>query len=357
MAVTQAAVRKAMDALRVAEKKTSPHAEFLKLENKARRAMGTGIERLSREQNPTGALREYSDEISRTRPLSMTNSVWVPHSAPVRELTQAGTAGFLTSTKVMAARPYTQPVPVVMQLGAQTIAVNDSAAIPKIVTPATATQLQTESSAASTSNQVLGQVALVPVTTAAYSEVSGLLLKQSNAQQILSTDIYRATYTQMDRECLTGTGQSGDVLGLLNTLQANQFSGASLALSTLLATQTSAGDTLNQTAAYTCNRATAALLRARAEFAGSTKTLWEGGLARGTITDVPAISTGELPNGALIFGSWSWCVIALWGQIEIGINPYSQANFQAGIIGIRALCTFDFATIWPQAFAVSTSVT
>jgi HK97 family phage major capsid protein len=359
VAAAMAATQRATDALRLAARKQpSADEQFRTLENKARRGLAKALAVLAKgEHRPTGAVEEYSQEISRSRHLTMSNSIWMPHSLPMRELTQAGTAGFLTATKVLAAKQFTQPVPVTAALGAQILAADDAIVIPKVTAPSTATMLSTESAAASTSNQTLGQSALIPRTAAAYSEVSGLLLKQSSAQAVISQDLYRAIYSAVDRQCLVGSGGNGDALGIMNIPQANQFSGASLALAGLLGAQTSVGDTLNTSGAFVTNRATAAILRARAEFAGSTKTLYEGGLGRGTIVDQPALTTSELPNGSLIFGSWNWAILALWSQIEVAINPFGASNFQAGIVGIRALCTFDFSLVWPGAFSVSSNVT
>jgi len=43
------------------------------------------------------------------------------------------------------------------------------------------------------------------------------------------------------------------------------------------------------------------------------------------------------------------------GVLEVEVNPY--ANFQAGIIGVRAMYTLDVGVRRPFAFSLATSVT
>jgi HK97 family phage major capsid protein len=352
--------------LRAAVARAKPTADerFRKLQAKARREMPQGIAALVRAQPTTGALAEFTAEMARSRPLRTSNSFYLPHSPAVelamqRGLTQASASGggYLTETKLGPAQAFPQPVPILLALGAQTIAANDALVIPRIVSPSVANTITNEFSAANATNPTIGTVALTPKTVGAYTELSQLLLKQSAAQQIIQRDQYRAVYAKVDSECLTGSGLGGEATGLINVPGVGTFSGSSLGLSTLLGLQVAAGDTLNSSAAFATNRTTAAVLRARPEVSGGTKTLLEGPLANGTVTDLPLLTTSELATGTLIFGSWSWAILALWGGIEVAVDPYQQQNFQAGIVGVRTLATYDFAVVWPAAFSVSTTVT
>jgi hypothetical protein len=48
-------------------------------------------------------------------------------------------------------------------------------------------------------------------------------------------------------------------------------------------------------------------------------------------------------------------VVGEWGVLEVNVNPF--ANFQAGIIGVRAIYSMDVGVRYAGAFSVSTSVT
>jgi hypothetical protein len=54
-------------------------------------------------------------------------------------------------------------------------------------------------------------------------------------------------------------------------------------------------------------------------------------------------------------GDFSQVVIGEWGVLELQTNPYAQ--FQAGIVGVRALYTCDVGVRNAAAFAIGTGMT
>ena len=106
---------------------------------------------------------------------------------------------------------------------------------------------------------------------------------------------------------------------------------------------------------WVADKATALLLRQRAELTNSSITLWRGPTTFGTGPgDFPAAATSSMPASTAIFGAWKYSGLAVWGALELAVNPY--ANFTAGIIGVRALCTLDFGLLWPAGFTTVTSI-
>ena len=67
------------------------------------------------------------------------------------------------------------------------------------------------------------------------------------------------------------------------------------------------------------------------------------------------MASNNVPSATMIFGDWSQMLMAEWGVLEVDINPF--ANFQAGIIGVRAMYSVDFGVRVPGAFSVATSIT
>ena len=57
----------------------------------------------------------------------------------------------------------------------------------------------------------------------------------------------------------------------------------------------------------------------------------------------------------MLAGDFSQVVIGEWGVLEIEANPYAQ--FQSGIVGIRALYTVDVGVRYAAAFAMGTALT
>ena len=68
-----------------------------------------------------------------------------------------------------------------------------------------------------------------------------------------------------------------------------------------------------------------------------------------------AMASGQMPAGSMLFGDWSQLILGEWGMLEIASNPF--ANFQSGLIGIRAMQTVDIAVRMPGAFSYASSVT
>jgi len=111
--------------------------------------------------------------------------------------------------------------------------------------------------------------------------------------------------------------------------------------------------------AYATTPTVAALLMQRTRFANTATPLWDGNLweANGPLgcAGFPGMSSKQIPAGDMIFGDWNSLIVAEWGVLEIEVNPY--ANFQAAIVGIRALMTCDIGLRYPGAFCVGTSIT
>jgi hypothetical protein len=57
----------------------------------------------------------------------------------------------------------------------------------------------------------------------------------------------------------------------------------------------------------------------------------------------------------MLYGDWDQVVIAEWGVLQVEVNPY--ANFQAGIIGVRAMVSVDVGLRYAAAFSLATSIT
>ena len=215
---------------------------------------------------------------------------------------------------------------------------------------------------AAEAEKTFGQVAFLPKTVAAYTEVSRLLLLQSNADFVIARDLLRIIGTAIDKAALYGTGLNGQPIGLASLAGVGAFSGATASVSTFTTAFVGLGDALGNRGGVAANRSTAGLLRTRPESTYSSRTLWDGELTDGTVINYPARSSTAIPSGNAIVGSWEYLVIAVWGGIELMVNPYGDrvtgtANFQKGVVGYRVMATVDTGVVYPSAFTVGTGVT
>jgi HK97 family phage major capsid protein len=233
--------------------------------------------------------------------------------------------------------------------------------VPKQTAAGTAYWLSSETTQITEAEQTFGQMALTPHTVGAYTEISRLLLLQSSpgVEGIVNSDLAAVAALAIDSGGLTGTGSSGQPTGIKNA------SGVGTAASGDMSTIAYKGQLDYQVAVananvvpvrggYVTTPTVAALLMQRTRFANTATPLWDGNLwdANGALgcAGFPGMSTNQMPASAMYFGDWEKLVIAEWGVLEIEVNPY--ANFQAGIIGIRAMMTIDVGLRYPAAFCI-----
>ncbi len=273
--------------------------------------------------------------------------------------TTPGAGGYLVSTENMGFIEILRNRSVAFRMGARRLSgLNGNVTIPKQTGAGTAYWLATESTQATESDQAFQQIALTPKTASAYTEISRNLLLQSSpgAEGIVSDDLAQITALAVDLAALTGSGAAGQPTGISNTSGIGSVTATSVDYAKVLEFQTDVA-TSNVTPSrggYVTTPAAAAVLMAKQRFSSTDTPLWQGNVWDGTMVGFPAMSSNQLSAG-MIFGDWSELVIGEWGVLEIAVNPY--ANFQAGIIGVRAMYSMDVGVRRAFAFSYASSVT
>jgi HK97 family phage major capsid protein len=89
-------------------------------------------------------------------------------------------------------------------------------------------------------------------------------------------------------------------------------------------------------------------------FTSTDAQLWDGNLWNGTMAGFRAMSSNQVEAAEMFFGDWSEVLIGEWGILEVTTNPY--ANFQAGIIGVRAIYSVDVGLRHAAAFSFATAI-
>lgn len=328
-----------------------------------------------RVENLNGFAKEVSDELDRRRPRSEGGSAWIPwetlayRSARARMsqtradiVGSSSSGGYLVETmNFPTAASALMSMLVLGRLGATAVdATGPNLTLPKVTGSVSPIWLTAETTQVTESDQSFGQLALDPHTIGGYTEMSHLLTLQSrpDAGDVVALDLSRKIARVIEAAAFAGTGSAGQPHGIIGTTGVGAVSGASYALSTGMGVITGTGDALTDDAnpGWVTNRSVASLLRQRQEFTGSPLTLWRGPLTWGQLHDFKAAGTSGVASGTALFGNWYFLILASWaGGLEISVNPF--ANFQQGIIGMRALATIDIGTVWPAAFAAVTGIT
>lgn len=173
------------------------------------------------------------------------------------------------------------------------------------------------------------------------------------------SDLAAVVASALDLAGINGSGANGQPLGILQTSGIGTFSGTTLALAALSEAQQDileANALLNPlTLGYATTPAVAKLLKNRQRFTSTDSPLWAGPLHDGEIEGVRSTSSKQIPTDTMLYGDWSQLLVPEWGALAVELNPY--ANFQAGIIGVRALSSCDVVLRHAASFTVATSIT
>lgn len=279
-----------------------------------------------------------------------------------RDLTvgAAGDGGYLVATDNVGFIEMLRNRSVAFRMGARRLSgLQASVTVPRQSAAATGYWLSTESTQITESQQTFVQMALSPKTVGAYTEISRQLLLQSSpgAEGIVTDDLAQVVAVAADLGVLNGSGSSGQPTGILNTSGIGSVTGTSLAYADVLEFQTDVA-TSNVTpmaGGYVTTPAVASLMMQRARFSNTDTPLWEGNIWNGNMSGFSAMSSNQIPSATMIFGDWQEVVVGEWGVLEVEVNPY--ANFQAGIIGVRAMYSMDVGVRRPFAFSSASSIT
>jgi hypothetical protein len=280
-----------------------------------------------------------------------------------RDLTVASGSGggYLVATENMSFIEIMRNRSVLYRMGARRLAgLQGSVTVPKQSGAATAVWLSSESATATESAQTFGQMALAPKTVGAYTEISRQLMLQSSpdAEGIVTSDLGAVCALAIDVGGLRGAGSSGEPQGIVGTSGVGSVTGTSLAAAGVLEFQSdvAGGNLLSETCGYVTTPAVAALLMVRPELptTGTTR-LWTGSMLEGAMFGMRAMSSNQMSAATMLFGDFSQVVIGEWGVLEIEVNPY--ANFQAGIVGVRAMVSIDVGVRYGGAFSYASSIT
>lgn len=280
-----------------------------------------------------------------------------------RDLTvaAAGNGGYLKETANVGFIELLRNKSVLMNMGAMRLSglVGD-VTIPKQSATGSATWLANESATISEINQTFVQVALSPKNVGGYTEISRQLLLQSNpyVEGLVMSDLAAVVALDIDAKGLNGSGASGQPTGILNTSGIGSVTGTSLDYADIVEFQTDvfAGNALTGNSGYVTTGAVAGLLKARVKFSSTASPIWNGRLDSADVDGYRGMASNQMPSATMLFGDFGLgVVIAEWGVLEVEVNPY--ANFQAGIVGVRAIASVDIGVRYPTAFSAASSIT
>lgn len=276
-----------------------------------------------------------------------------------RDLNVAG-AGSLVGTEHMGFIELLRNRSVAFRMGATRLpGLTQNVAIPRQITSATAGWMADEATPVAESQATFNQLTLAPKTAAAWTEISRQLILQSQpaAEQIVSNDLAATVALAVDTGVLSGSGASGQPTGITNVGGIGSVTGTSLAYAGMLEFQEdlATANVIPARGGYVTTPTVAKLLSTRVKFSNTATPLWDGNLWDAVACGFPAMSSNQVAAASMIFADWSQVVVGEWSVLEVETNPYQ--NFQAGIIGVRAMYTMDVGLRYAGAVSVASTIT
>lgn len=232
----------------------------------------------------------------------------------------------------------------IMRLGTVLAGLVGNVEIPKQTGGATAYWLG-EGEDAQEGTPSIGQIGLSPKTVAAYTDISRRLSMQStpDAEGIVVRDLRNAMSQAIDLAGYYGTGQDKQPKGIKNYTGINAVDFATAGKPTFaelvqMETEVSADNADVDQMGYVGNARFRGWCKTTTKFGANTSTtIWEpGNTVNGYRTEI----TNQVANGDVFFGNFADLVIALWGGLDMTVDPYSLSK--SGGIRIVLFQDVDF---------------
>lgn len=240
----------------------------------------------------------------------------------------------------------------IMRLGSVMGGLVGNVDVPKQTGGATAYWLA-EGADATEGVPTIGQISLSPKTVAAYSDITRRLTMQStpDAEGIVRRDLLNALGQAIDKAGYYGSGASNQPKGIKNYTGINAVDFAVAGKPTFaelvdMESQIAADNADVAQMAYVANAAFRGYAKSTVKFSSAgSATIWEPG---NTVNGYRSEITNQIADGDVFFGNFADLIVALWGGLDLMVDPYSLSK--SGGIRIVVFQDVDFAVRRVESF-------
>ncbi len=198
------------------------------------------------------------------------------------------------------------------------------------------------------------QIAFTPKTVGATTDITRRLMMQAtpDAEALVRDDLLKIMALEIDRVAIYGSGTTNQPLGLKGQtgINAVDFAVAGkptfaelVAMETAIALDNADVDSMS----YAFNAGIRGYAKTALKFpdTAASGTIWEpGNTVNGYATDV----SNQVATGDVFFGNWMDLVIAMWGGLELTVDPYSLST--SGGLRLVALQDVDMNIRHKESF-------
>jgi HK97 family phage major capsid protein/HK97 family phage prohead protease len=191
----------------------------------------------------------------------------------------------------------------------------------------------------------LDQITFTPKTVGAYTDITRRLMMQAtpDAESIVRDDILKVMALEIDRVAIYGTGTEYQPKGLKNYTGVHAVSLATpgapayteyVQMETLIALDNADVDNMS----YAFNAAIRGKAKTTLQFpnVNGSQRIWEPG---NTINGYETNVSNQIASGDVFFGNWNDLVVAMWGGLELRVDPYALST--SGGLRLIALQDLD----------------
>lgn len=225
-------------------------------------------------------------------------------------------------------------------------------AIPKQTGAATGYWISSEGGAPTESTQALGQLTMSPKTVGAYTDLTRQFMLQSSlaAEAFVRDDFAKVLALKIDLAALYGSGSSGEPQGIKNTsgINTQDFAGAGAptwANVVGMESSVDADNALMGSMAYILHPTLVGTLKTTEKASSTGQFIWEAG---NQVNGYRALRTTQMTADEMIFGNFDDLIIAMWGGLDITVDPYTSSN--TGTTRIVALQSCDVGVRHAESF-------
>lgn len=176
----------------------------------------------------------------------------------------------------------------------------------------------------------IGQISAAPKTVAAYTDITRRLMMQStpDAEGIVRRDLLNALAQTIDKAAYYGSGTGNEPRGIKNYTGLNAVDFAAqwptFAELVQMESEVAADNADVNSMGYVGNARFRGHCKTTTKFgAGTSGTIWEQG---GTVNGYRAEITNQIANGDVFHGNFADFVIAMWGGLDMTVDPYSLSK-------------------------------
>jgi HK97 family phage major capsid protein/HK97 family phage prohead protease len=187
------------------------------------------------------------------------------------------------------------------------------------------------------------QIAFTPKTVGAYTDITRRLMMQStpDAEALVRDDLLKIIALEIDRVAIYGSGSANQPKGVKNWsgINAVDFAAANPTFAEVVSMETAIAldDADVDSMSYAFNATMRGHFKTTPKFGSGTEaTIWEQG---NTINGYETNVSNQLIAGDAFFANWQDLVIAMWGGLELTVDPYSLST--SGGLRLVALQDID----------------